>query len=100
MKEGENILAIRCDNTYSEKVYPQRADFTFYGGLYRHVKVISVAESHFSLDHYGGCGALIDTETEQDSAQVSARVFLNHTRPGMQVRLQFFGSRTGAVLAG
>ncbi len=88
LKEGENILAIRCDNTYSEKVYPQRADFTFYGGLYRYVKVISVAESHFSLDHYGGCGVLIDTQTEQDTAYVSARVFLNNTRPGMQVRLQ------------
>ena len=47
LKKGCNILAIRCDNTYSEKVYPQRADFTFYGGLYRYVKVISVPESHF-----------------------------------------------------
>ena len=26
--EGENTLAILCDNRYSDKVYPQRADFT------------------------------------------------------------------------
>ena len=51
--EGENILAILCDNRYSNKVYPQRADFTFYGGLYRYVRIISVAESRFSLDDLG-----------------------------------------------
>ena len=60
--EGENILAICCDNTYSEKVYPQTGDFIFYGGLYRYVKLISVADSHFSLEEYGGSGVYIDSE--------------------------------------
>lgn len=35
-------------------VYPQKADFTFYGGLYRSVHLLVVPESHFNLDY---CGA-------------------------------------------
>ena len=44
------------DNSHNEKVYPQFADFTFYGGLYRDVNLVCVNKSHFSLDYYGGPG--------------------------------------------
>ena len=30
-------------------MYPASADFTFYGGLYRGVNLISVPDSHFDL---------------------------------------------------
>jgi len=33
----ESVLAITVDNSPNETVYPQMADFTFYGGLYRNV---------------------------------------------------------------
>ena len=39
-----------------DSVYPQSADFTFYGGLYRGVNLISVPHTHFDLDHFGGPG--------------------------------------------
>ena len=42
-------LAIAVDNRDSSRVYPQKADFTFYGGLYREVRLISVPEQHFEL---------------------------------------------------
>ena len=35
--ENDNLLAITVDNTPNQQVYPQMADFTFYGGLYRDV---------------------------------------------------------------
>ncbi len=54
--EGENLLVINCSNEYKDSVYPQSADFTFYGGLYRGVNIISVPEAHFDLDYYGGPG--------------------------------------------
>ena len=88
LHEGENVLAIRCDNSYSEKVYPQRADFTFYGGLYRYVRLITAPASRFSLDHYGGSGMLIDTELREDDALVSVRAFLTSPKSGMQVQLE------------
>ena len=31
----ENLLAISVDNRDNDTVYPQKADFTFYGGIYR-----------------------------------------------------------------
>ena len=56
-KDGEeNLLVIACSNEEKSSVYPQAADFTFYGGLYRGVNLISVPDTHFDLDYYGGPG--------------------------------------------
>ena len=52
----ENTLTIEVDNSVNTKVYPQRADFTFYGGLYRDVNFIIVNKEHFDLDFYGSKG--------------------------------------------
>ena len=49
----ENILTVAVDNSPNDKVYPQNADFTFYGGIYRDVSLIGVAKKHFDLDYYG-----------------------------------------------
>ena len=54
--EENALLAIIVDNAANETVYPQMADFTFYGGLYRDVNIICVNNSHFELMHYGGPG--------------------------------------------
>ncbi|MCD7746162.1 MAG: glycoside hydrolase family 2 protein [Lachnospiraceae bacterium] len=58
-EKGENLLVIACSNEYKDSVYPQSADFTFYGGLYRGVNLISVPETHFNLDYYGGPGLMV-----------------------------------------
>lgn len=56
-KDGEdNLLVIACSNEQKDNVYPQAADFTFYGGLYRGVNIIGVPEVHFDLEYYGGPG--------------------------------------------
>lgn len=55
-EEEENLLVVACSNEYKDSVYPQSADFTFYGGLYRGVNLISVPDTHFDLDYYGGPG--------------------------------------------
>ena len=48
--KDENILAVAVDNSPNDRVYPQNADFTFYGGIYRDVTLIGVPENHFDLD--------------------------------------------------
>ena len=55
-EDGENLLVVACSNERKESVYPQSADFTFYGGLYRGVNLISVPDAHFDLEYYGGPG--------------------------------------------
>ena len=88
LTDGENILAILCDNRYSDDVYPQRADFVFHGGLYRHVRLISVAESRFTLDNYGGSGVYIDAEPVDGGAAVQIRALLNNVKERQTVGVQ------------
>ena len=48
MKSEGNVLTVVVTNGVSD-VYPQNADFTFYGGLYRDVNFIEVEDAHFDL---------------------------------------------------
>lgn len=54
--QQENQLKVLVDNSVNNKVYPQKADFTFYGGIYRDVDLLVVNQSHFDLDYFGGPG--------------------------------------------
>ena len=53
MLEKENLLEVTADNSVNDRVYPQKADFTFYGGIYRDVYLMVVNRAHFDLDYYG-----------------------------------------------
>jgi beta-galactosidase len=46
---GENKVLIIVDNRQYKDVYPLMADFSFYGGLYRYVKLLEVEDIHFDL---------------------------------------------------
>ena len=48
MKKEGNVLTVVVSNAPAE-IYPQSADFTFYGGLYRDVNFIEADETHFDL---------------------------------------------------
>ena len=68
-------IAIIVDNSPNETVYPQMADFTFYGGLYRDVNLIAVNKAHFDLDYFGGNGLMITPEIDGTNAKVEVEVF-------------------------
>ncbi len=55
--QEENVLAIEVNKGVNDHVYPQKADFKFYGGLYRDVDLIIVQDEHFALDYSGGPGS-------------------------------------------
>ena len=48
MKAEGNVLTVVVTNGVSD-IYPQNADFTFYGGLYRDVNFIEVNDAHYDL---------------------------------------------------
>lgn len=48
MESQGNVLTVVVTNAKSD-VYPQNADFTFYGGLYRDVNFVEVNDAHFDL---------------------------------------------------
>lgn len=46
---GQNLIAVRVDNSYNYDIPPQRADYVMYGGIYRDVYLIKVNKLH--LEH-------------------------------------------------
>ena len=81
----ESLLAIAVDNSPNETVYPQMADFTFYGGLYRNVNIICVADTHFDLDYYGTPGIKITPEIIGDDAKVEVEVYTTELKEGQKI---------------
>ena len=73
-RSEKNILAISVSNEENDSVYPQKADFTFYGGLYREVRLIAVPAEHFELQKDGTCGMkvtpVVDLETHTATVTV------------------------------
>lgn len=69
-KEEENELRIEVSNEDTPSMYPASADFTFYGGLYRGVNLISVPDSHFDLDYYGGPGIKVTPKPTEDGGAI------------------------------
>ena len=78
----DNEIVVAVDNAPNERVYPQMADFTFYGGLYRDVNVISVGEAHFDLDYYGGPALMVTPEVKGADADVEIEVFVTGCADG------------------
>lgn len=75
----ENELEVRVDNSSNDRVYPQMADFTFYGGLYRGVSLITVNKAHFELIKDGSSGIRVTPEVslENKTAKVTAETWQN-----------------------
>lgn len=77
----ENLLVVTADNSPNDFVYPQNADFTFYGGIYRDVKIIGVSAAHFDLDYYGAPGIKVTPVINGTSADVEVETFLTTQKP-------------------
>ncbi len=95
--ENENIFAITVDNSKNETVYPQMADFTFYGGLYRDVNIVCVSESHFDLAYYGGPGIKVTPVVDGKDADVEVEVYLTDSKDGQKIRYTVYDKDCNAL---
>lgn len=80
--KDNNLLRVEVDNSKNERVYPQVADFTFYGGIYREVEFLIVSENHFELDYYGGPGIKISTDVKGTDGFVTVQTYVAAPQPG------------------
>ena len=96
--KDENLLVIAVDNAPNDRVYPQVADFTFYGGLYRDVNIICVNESHFDLDYYGGPGIKVTPVMDGDNANVEVEVYVTNSKMGQYLQYTVYDA-AGEVVA-
>ena len=76
--KDKNTLLVEVDNSVNDRVYPQKADFTFYGGIYRDVELMVVSKEHFDLDYYGGPGLKYFTKVRGKDAIVNVVTYLNN----------------------
>ena len=95
--QEENLLAITVDNAPNQAVYPQVADFTFYGGLYRDVNLLCVSESHFDLDYCGGPGIQVIPVMEGTDAKVTVKVYLTNRKEGQTIRYSLKNAESKVV---
>lgn len=78
--EDKNLFVFEVDNSQNNRVYPQNADFTFYGGIYRDLNIIAVNESHFDLEYYGTPGIKVTPEVVGKDAKVEVEVFVKNAK--------------------
>lgn len=75
--KDENDLKIIVDNSVNDRVYPQNADFTFYGGIYRDVYFLVINKTRFDIDYYGGPGIKYYSTVNGNDATVFVETFSN-----------------------
>ena len=90
--EAENLFVITVDNAANNEVYPQMADFTFYGGLYRDVNIICVKESHFDLEYFGSHGVKVTPEVCGKDAKVEILTTVANKKEGQTVRYTIYSA--------
>ena len=93
------LLVIAVDNAPNDTVYPQIADFTFYGGLYRDVNMICVSQSHFDLETFGTPGIKVTPVMDGKDADVEIEVFPVDTKPGQTLRYTVLDAKNNVVVA-
>ncbi len=93
---SSNEMIIYADNSANDRIYPQKADFTFYGGLYRDINLLITSDVHFELEKDGTDGIKISAEVNQEkkSAVLNCEAWLagNHVS-GQEVCFAVFAPK-------
>lgn len=73
LKEGANEILVKVDNSRDD-IAPHSADFTFFGGIYRDVWLITTPQLHFNMDNHGSEGVFVSTpQVSRESAVVNVK---------------------------
>jgi beta-galactosidase len=98
---GVNEVIVKVDNSYDSTIAPLSADFTFFGGLYRDVFLVSLNPVHFSLSDKGGKGVYVSTPlVSKENARVNIKgVISNNGKIQRKVKVHtFIRNRDGNVV--
>ncbi|WP_315108913.1 glycoside hydrolase family 2 TIM barrel-domain containing protein [Clostridium intestinale] len=99
LKEN-NKLIISVDNSPNNRVYPQKADFTFYGGIYRDVYIVIVPASHFDMDYYGGSGLQITPNINGKAAVVNLKSYITGEAEAVRYSVEGVGDIQVPIING
>lgn len=74
--KDENELTVVVSNVRNDRVYPQKADFTFYGGIYRDVYMLLLPENHFDFGAYCSPCLKLEPQVEGKKGVLSVKTSL------------------------
>ena len=98
------LLSVEADNGVNDRVYPQKADFTFYGGIYRDVNLVVVNRLHFDMEYYGGSGIKVTPEVKGGDAAVRVQTFLDAEAEtlgdGFEICIDILDAQGNVVVSG
>ena len=90
-------ISVIVDNAPNDRVYPQMADFTFYGGLYRGVNLVCVNNTHFDLDYFGAPGIKITPAISGADASVEVEVYTTNLNDGQTIRYTLYDKEANEI---
>lgn len=77
-KDTPITLAVKVNNSYTEEIAPLRADFTFFGGIYRDVSLVAVEpKAHIDMLDNGSKGLYLtttDVSAEQATLGIASTI--------------------------
>lgn len=77
LHRGNNLLAVRVDNSKDPAVAPLGGDFTQFGGIYRPVRLVRTAALHFDMLDYGSSGVyLTPSDVSQQGAGLTVKALV------------------------
>lgn len=99
--DRDNEVKVKVDNSFDENIAPLTADFTFYGGIYRDVYLVTTGKVHFN-NQLGSNGVFITTpKVSSESAEMKVRAtIVNDKKQATSVQLlTILSDATGKKLA-
>ena len=97
--KSDNLIVAAVDNSENDRVYPQRADFTFYGGLYRDVNLYALPATHFELIKDGTPGIKVTPRVCEGAADVEIETWLTCPAGDEQLRFAIYDADRKPVAA-
>lgn len=84
----KNVIAVRVDNS-EQDIAPLSADFTFFGGIYRDVWLLSVDKVHFDMENMASPGVFIETPSvsEKEAMVLIRGVIQNKDKGNRKLKL-------------
>ncbi|WP_158655114.1 glycoside hydrolase family 2 TIM barrel-domain containing protein [Flavivirga eckloniae] len=77
--DAYNLIEVKVDNSHNVNIPPLDADFTFYGGIYRDVLLISKPKQHISLSDFASDGYYIDYYTiSEEKVGIEVKVLIDN----------------------
>ncbi len=97
---GKLELIVSADNSNHGHIYPQMADFTFYGGLYRGLELLLLPEVHFDVEFHAAKGLAVTSELPDipDHALLHLNSWVNTESEDYTIRYQIV-DRDGSIAA-